>query len=731
MSHLRFNAVEAAFKRKAIPVVAPAKNVSDYYGKYVFSTSTMSRYLSVTVMNSIRDAVERGVTLDSSIADDVASGMKQWASELGATHYTHWFQPLTDGTAQKHDSFLEYVGLPGENIIENFSGKLLAQQESDASSFPNGGIRSTFEARGYTAWDPSSPAFVIDDTLCIPTIFISYTGESLDFKAPLLKSISAVNKAATAVCHYFDPEIKKVYSYLGWEQEYFLVDEGLYATRPDLLMTGRTLLGHESAKNQQLEDHYFGSIPSRVTAFMKDLEFEAYKYGIPLKTRHNEVAPNQFELAPIYGETNLAVDQNLLIMWLMKRVARRHSFRVLLHEKPFAGVNGSGKHNNWSLGTNTGIGLFTPGKTPEENLRFIIFLVNALMAVYKHNGLLKASISSATNSHRLGANEAPPAIISAFLGTQISDVLDKLENSTQDAAILLDERKKMSLGIAHIPEVLLDNTDRNRTSPFAFTGNRFEFRALGASANCSSAMIVLNTAMAAQLTDFKQEVDAKIALGASTQQAIFDVLKDYIKTSKPIRFDGNGYSDAWKKEAQLRGLDCENSVPEIIKAYTSEASREMFTSMQVMTERELELRNEVKWEIYTKKLQIEARVLGDLVLNHIIPVATRYQSLLLDNLFKIKNIYSEDKARELSLMDSALVEEISKHVLAIKQNVDQMVEARKVANQIETEYAKAVAYHDTVLPYFEIIRYHADHLELIVDDEMWSLPKYRELLFIR
>ena len=731
MSHLRFNAVEAAFKRKAIPVIAPAKNVSDYYGKYVFSVSTMSRYLSAEVMDSIQNAVERGVTLDSSIADDVAAGMKRWACELGATHYTHWFQPLTDGTAQKHDSFIEYVGMPGENIIENFSGKLLVQQESDASSFPNGGIRSTFEARGYTAWDPSSPAFVIDDTLCIPTIFISYTGDSLDFKAPLLRSISAVNKAATAVCQYFDTNVKKVFSYLGWEQEYFLVDESLYATRPDLLMTGRTLLGHESAKNQQLEDHYFGSIPSRVTAFMQDLEYEAYRYGIPLKTRHNEVAPNQFELAPIYGETNLAVDQNLLIMWLMKRVARRHSFRVLLHEKPFAGVNGSGKHNNWSLGTDTGVGLFTPGKTPEENLRFIIFLVNALMAVYKHNGLLKASISSATNAHRLGANEAPPAIISTFLGKQISDVLDKLENSTEEEAILLDEKKRLSLGIAHIPAVLLDNTDRNRTSPFAFTGNRFEFRALGSSANCSSAMIVLNTAMATQLTDFKKEVDAKIDCGKSVGQAIFEVLKCYIKTSKPIRFEGNGYSDEWKVEAMRRGLDCEDSVPKIFKSYTSADSVKMFKEMGVMSETELRARNEVKWEIYTKKLQIEARVLGDLVLSHVIPVATRYQSLLLDNLYKIKQIYSEEKSRELSLMDGALVEEITRHVIALKRNVDEMVEARKVANRIENSYEKAVCYHDTVLPYLDIIRYHADHLELIVDDEMWSLPKYRELLFIR
>lgn len=731
MSTLRFKAVEEAFKKKALPVEAPSKFISDFYGKYVFTTSTMSKYLSKDVMDAIQKAVEQGETLDRSVADAVAAGMKNWAMKLGATHYTHWFQPLTDGTAQKHDSFIEYAGGPGEAVIEEFSGKLLAQQEPDASSFPNGGIRSTFEARGYTAWDPSSPAFVIDDTLCIPTIFISYTGESLDFKAPLLKSMNAVNKAATAVCQYFDKKVKRVYSYLGWEQEYFLVDESLYATRPDLVLTGRTLLGHESAKNQQLEDHYFGSIPSRVSAFMKDLEFEGYKYGIPLKTRHNEVAPNQFELAPIYGETNLAVDQNLLIMSLMKRVARRHGFRVLLHEKPFAGINGSGKHNNWSLGTDTGVGLFTPGKTPEENLQFITFLVNALMAVYKNNALIKASIISATNAHRLGANEAPPAIISAFLGTQINAVLDKLENSTKEEAILMDSKKRLSLGIAHIPEVLIDNTDRNRTSPFAFTGNRFEFRAVGSSANCSTAMIVLNTAIAAQLNEFKTAVDEKINQGESKQQAIFEVLKSYIKESKPIRFDGNGYSEEWKAEAARRGLDCESSVPEIIKAYTTPESIKMFEAMGVMTEKELYARNEVKWEMYTKKVQIEARVLGDLAVNHVIPIATRYQSLLLDNLYKIKSVYPTEKASELSRMDMSLVEEIARHVWAIKTNVDEMIEARKVANRIENEYEKAVAYHDKVLPYFDVIRYHADKLELIVDDEMWTLPKYRELLFVR
>ena len=729
-SVLRFKAVEEAFKKKALCVEAPKQRVPEYYGKYVFNRKAMAKYLSKDTMKAIQNAVDNGQTLERGIADHVAAGMRRWAMELGATHYTHWFQPLTDGTAEKHDSFIDYENGPGEDVIEDFSGKLLAQAEPDASSFPNGGIRSTFEARGYTAWDPSSPAFVIEDTLCIPTIFISYTGELLDLKAPLLKALNSVDKAATAVCQYFDPNVKKVYSYLGWEQEYFLIDEGLYATRPDLLLTGRTLLGHESAKNQQLEDHYFGAVPSRVAAFMKDLEFEAYKYGIPLKTRHNEVAPNQFELAPIFGETNLAVDENLLIMSLMRKVARRHSFRVLMHEKPFAGVNGSGKHNNWSLGTNTGVGLFTPGKTPQENLQFITFVVNSLMAVYKNNALLKASIMTAQNAHRLGANEAPPAIVSAFLGTQISAVLDKLENSTSDEAIVMDDKKRLSLGIAHIPEVLLDNTDRNRTSPFAFTGNRFEFRAVGSSANCSSAMIALNAAMAAQLIEFKTSVDAKIAAGATKDKAIFEVLKEYIKISKPIRFDGNGYSEEWKIEAHKRGLDCETSVPEIYKAYTSKQSVELFAKTGVLTEKELHARNEVKWETYTKKIQIEARVLGDLCLNHIIPVATRYQSLLLDNVSKIKKIYPE-KFETLGGMNSALIEEIALHLTAIKTNVDAMVEERKVANKIDHEYDKAVAYHDKVLPYFEVIRYHVDNLELIVDDEMWTLPKYRELLFIR
>lgn len=731
MSGLRFRVVSEAFTKKALQVNPPTENISEYYGRYVFGRKEMAKFLSDDCMQALIKAIDQGETLDRKIADEVAEGMKQWAMTHGATHYTHWFQPLTEGTAEKHDSFIEYASVPGGEVIEKFSGKLLAQQEPDASSFPNGGIRNTFEARGYTAWDPSSPAFIVDDTLCIPTVFVAYTGEALDYKTPLLKAINAVDKAATAVCHYFDPSVKKVFSYLGWEQEYFLVDEGLYAARPDLLLTGRTLIGHESAKNQQLEDHYFGAIPARVQAFMKELEFEAYKYGIPCKTRHNEVAPNQFELAPIFGEMNLANDQNLLVMSIMNRIARKHGFRVLLHEKPFAGINGSGKHNNWSLGTDTGVGLFTPGKTAEENLQFITFLVNALMAVYKNNALLKASIMTAQNAHRLGAGEAPPTIISAFLGSHLTEVLDKLEESNSEEAIVMGNKKQMKLGVAHIPEVLLDNTDRNRTSPFAFTGNRFEFRAVGSSANCASALIVLNTIMADQLNEFKTLVDEKIASGKPTNKAIFEVLKAYIKESKSIRFDGNGYSDEWRKEAAERGLDCETSVPLIYEAYTRKESIDMFSRTGVFSEKELEARNEVKWETYTKKLQIEARVLGDLCLNHIIPVATQYQSLLLDNVYKTKQIYSAEKAEELCAHNMELIEKLSKHISIIKSNVDAMVEARKLANKIESEREKAIAYSETVLPYFSPIRANADELELIVDDELWPLPKYREMLFIR
>jgi glutamine synthetase len=730
MSTLRFKAVEEALKRVPVDVVTPGKMPSEYFGKYVFNRTQMSKYLSKETMEIVLEAIDSGTTLNRGIADHVAAGMKMWAVEMGATHYTHWFQPLTEGTAEKHDSFIDYADDQRNNIIERFSGKLLAQQEPDASSFPSGGIRNTFEARGYTAWDPSSPAFIIDDTLCIPTVFISYTGEALDYKTPLLKALNAVDKAAVDVCKLFYPDVKKVYSFLGWEQEYFLVDKSLYYARPDLILTERTLMGHESAKNQQLEDHYFGSIPPRVASFMQEVEYEAYKYGIPLKTCHNEVAPNQFELAPIYGETNLAVDQNLLIMSLMHRIADKHNFKLLLHEKPFAGVNGSGKHNNWSLCTDTGIGLFTPGKSPHDNLLFVTFLVNTLLAVYKHNALLKASIMSANNAHRLGANEAPPAIISVFLGKQISAVLGKIENSSEDDEISVDELKMMKLGVAHIPEVLIDNTDRNRTSPFAFTGNRFEFRAVGSSANCSSAMTALNSVVAAQLVEFKKELDKKTEKGMKLETAIFETLRHYIKESKAIRFEGNGYSEEWKKEAGKRGLDCETSVPLIYDAYTTPQSIEVFESLGVLSEKELHARNEVKWETYTKKIQIEGRVLGDLCMNHIIPVATEYQTMLLDNIYKMKSVFDEEKFEKLSKEDAAIIEEIADHITAINRNVYEMVEARKVANKIEDAREKAIAYHDTVETYFSKIRYHVDKLELIVDNRMWTLPKYRELLFI-
>lgn len=729
MSELRFRVVETAFKKKEAPVEVPSERPSEYFAKYVFNREKMFKYLPGNIYNKLVDVMDNGAPLDRSVADAVAEGMKRWATELGVTHYTHWFQPLTEGTAEKHDSFVEHDGKGG--LLEEFSGKLLVQQEPDASSFPNGGIRNTFEARGYSAWDPSSPVFVVDDTLCIPTVFIAYTGESLDYKAPLLRALHAIDKAATTVCHYFKPDVKKVVAYLGWEQEYFLVDEGLYAARPDLLLTGRTLMGHESSKNQQLEDHYFGSIPARVAAFMKDLEIQALELGIPVKTRHNEVAPNQFELAPIFEECNLAVDHNMLMMSLMRRVARNHGFRVLLHEKPFKGVNGSGKHNNWSLGTDTGILLHAPGKTAEDNLRFITFLVNTLMAVYKHNGLLKASIMSATNAHRLGANEAPPAIISSFLGKQLSEVLDHLEENDSDDIITISAKQGLKLDIPQIPELLIDNTDRNRTSPFAFTGNRFEFRAVGSEANCASAMIALNSALAHQLTLFKEDVDALIAKGEDKMKAILTVVRRYVKECKAIRFDGNGYSDEWKEEAARRGLDCETSCPVIFDNYLKPETIAMFEVTGVMTRKELEARNEVKWETYTKKIQIEARVLGDLAMNHIIPVATEYQSRLIDNVYKMNSLFGEEKATKLSSENIKLIEEIAEHTIFITEHVNAMIEARKVANKIADERGKAIAYHDNIAPMLEDIRYHIDKLELIVDNQMWTLPKYRELLFIR
>ncbi|MBQ8456653.1 MAG: glutamine synthetase III [Prevotella sp.] len=741
MTNLRFQVVEEAFKKKPLDVQAPSERPYEYFGKKVFNREKMYKYLPKQVYEQMIDVIDNGACLDRAMADAVAAGMMQWAKENGVTHYTHWFQPLTEGTAEKHDSFIEHDGKGG--MIEEFSGKLLAQQEPDASSFPSGGIRATFEARGYSAWDPTSPVFIIDDTLCIPTIFISYTGEALDYKAPLLRALHAVNVAATEVCHYFDPKVRKVNSNLGWEQEYFLVDEGLYSARPDLMLTGRTLMGHDSAKNQQMDDHYFGSIPERVAAFMRDLEIQALELGIPCKTRHNEVAPNQFEVAPIFEETNLAVDHNMLLMSLMKRVARKHGFRALLHEKPFAGINGSGKHNNWSLSTDTGVLLHAPGKTAEQNLCFATFIVETLMGVYRHNGLLKASIMSATNAHRLGANEAPPAIISSFLGKQVTELLDHIEKADVDDILAMAGKQGMKMDIPEIPELFIDNTDRNRTSPFAFTGNRFEFRAVGSEANCASAMIALNSAVAEALVDFKKRVDQKISEYSKYSEysegtghtakfhAIIDVLREDIKTCKPIRFDGNGYSDEWVEEATKRGLDVEKSCPVIFERYLDAESIKMFESLGVMTQKELEARNEVKWETYTKKIQIEARVLGDLSMNHIIPVATRYQSQLLTNVENMAEVFAADKAEKLSARNLKLIEEIAERTSAIEKGVEELVDARKVANKIEDEHQKAIAYHDTVAPKMETIRYQIDKLELIVDDACWPLPKYRELLFIR
>lgn len=725
---LRLQVVDEAFKRRPVMVEAPKERPSEYFGKYVFNKQKMFKYLPAKVYKKMCDVIDNGAPFDRVIADEVAEGMKKWAMELGVTHYTHWFQPLTEGTAEKHDGFVEHDWKGG--MVEEFEGKLLVQQEPDASSFPNGGIRSTFEARGYTAWDPTSPVFVIGDTLMIPTIFISYTGEALDYKVPLKKALYAVDKAATAVVKYFNPEVKKVVSNLGWEQEYFLVDESLYAARPDLVMTGRTLMGHDSAKNQQMDDHYFGSIPARVEEFMKDIEIQALELGIPCKTRHNEVAPNQFELAPIFEETNLAVDHNMLMMSIMKRVARKHGFRCLLHEKPFKGINGSGKHNNWSLSTDTGILLHAPGKTSLDNLRFVTFIVETLKAVYDHNGLLKGSIMSATNAHRLGANEAPPAIISSFLGKTVTDLLDHVEKADVDALTVVG-KKSFKIDLPSIPELLIDNTDRNRTSPFAFTGNRFEFRAVGSEANCASAMLTLNSAVAEALIDFKERVDALIKGGEAKETAILKVVREDIKYIRPIIFNGNGYSDEWKKEAAKRGLDCETSAPLIFDNYLKESSIKMFEKTKVMTHFELEARNEIKWETYTKKIQIESRIFGDLCLNHIIPVVTKYQSMLIDNVHKVMGIFAGDKAHKISKENLYIIEMISEHESFIIENVEKMVEARKVANKIESEREKAIAYHDTVAPLLEAIRYHVDKLETIVDDEAWPLPKYRELLFIR
>ncbi|WP_010424271.1 glutamine synthetase III [Anaerophaga thermohalophila] len=730
MAKLRFTALEELLNRDTKKVEGTRIPTSDYFGELVFDRPKMKKYLSKDAFEHVIEAVEKGTRIDRRMADQIALGMKAWAMENGATHYTHWFHPLTDGTAEKHDAFLTF----GEfgSMVESFSGSLLVQQEPDASSFPSGGIRNTFEARGYTAWDVSSPAFIVGSTLCIPTIFVSYTGHALDYKFPLLKALQAVDKAAVEVCQYFDKNVTRVISNLGWEQEYFLVDEALFQSRPDLVLTGRTLMGHSSAKDQQLDDHYFSSIPERVIAFMEDFEIEAYRLGIPVKTRHNEVAPNQYEVAPIFEETNLANDHNQLVMDVMKRVARKHKFHVLFHEKPFKGINGSGKHNNWSLSTNTGVNLLSPGRNPKSNLQFLTFLVNVLKAVYDNQDILLGSIMSAGNSHRLGANEAPPSIISVFLGSQISAMLDELETRVPDKKMTPDEKTALKLDIGKIPEILLDNTDRNRTSPFAFTGNRFEFRAVGSSANCASAMIALNTAVANQLKVFKTEVDALIDKGLKKDEAIFQVIKEYITYSKNIHFDGDGYSEEWVKEAAKRGLVNVSNVPEALKAYLSDKAKKLFSENGVFTEVELEARTEVELEKYTKKIQIEARVLGDLALNHIVPTAVRYMNTLIENVQGLKDIFGKESDYQELVSDRLdLIKQISNHIQYIKNKTNDMVEARKVANKIDDMEKKAEMYDQKVRPYLDDIRYHIDKLELSVDNGIWPLPKYRELLFAR
>ena len=721
----RFDLVKESFVRKEVPAEIPAGKTSDWYGELVFDRAKMCKYLDAESLHALLACIEGGEPLDRKTADGVARGMKEWAMEHGATHVTHWFQPLTEGTAEKHDSLIDYDGKGG--VIETFDGKMLAQQEPDASSFPSGGIRATFEARGYTAWDPTSPVFIQDDTLCIPTVFISYTGEALDYKTPLKKALKAVTDAALPICRLFDPAVNKVYSYLGWEQEYFLVDEGLFAARTDLMITGRTLFGHNSSKDQQLDDHYFGAIPSRVAAFMRDLEIAGHKLGIPIKTRHNEVAPNQFELAPIYGETNLANDQNQLLMNQMHAIARKHGFVVLLHEKPFDGVNGSGKHNNWSLGTDTGVPLMAPGKDAKGNLQFITFFVNVLAAVQKHNGLLKATIASATNAHRLGANEAPPAIVSAFLGRTMTDVLHKLLELPSDTPIEIAGKKGKSVGLVEIPEIFLDNTDRNRTSPFAFTGNRFEFRAVGSCANCAGAMTTLNAAVAEQLLDFKAAVDKELAAGKTLQVAVMDTLKPIIASViDTVCFDGNGYTDEWKEEAKRRGLDMETNVPKMFCEFTKPTSVEMFTKTGVYTPKELEARNDVKWETYTKKVQIESRVMVRMALNHIIPAALEYKAKLLQTVTLAQGIYGnlDGCATEMRILD-----DINKYVDEVSKRAEEMRKARKAANALENDYERALAYHD-IAESFPALRRPIDKLEEVVDNKMWPLPKYREMLFI-
>ena len=729
MAFNRFKALETVLSRTPIEVTLPSIKVSEFFGENVFGIDAMKEFLSEEAFKNVMDAMDKGTRIDRKMADQVAASMKSWASSKGATHYTHWFQPLTGATAEKHDAFFEPT--EGGRAIERFGGSQLAQQEPDASSFPNGGIRNTFEARGYTAWDPTSPAFVIGKTLCIPTIFVSYTGEALDFKTPLLKALVALDKAAVDVCQYFDKNVTKVTATLGWEQEYFLVDEALYYARPDLAMTGRTLFGHSPAKGQQLEDHYFGSIPDRATAFMRDFEIESLKLGIPVKTRHNEVAPNQFECAPVFEECNLAVDHNQLLMDVMEKIARRHNFRVLLHEKPYAGVNGSGKHNNWSLSTNTGKNLLSPGKTPKTNLQFLTFFINTVKAVHDNADLLRASIASANNDHRLGANEAPPAIVSIFLGSQLSEVLDELESKVKSGKMSPDEKTALKLGVGKIPDILLDNTDRNRTSPFAFTGNKFEFRAVGSSANCSGPMTVLNAIMTDQLIKFKAEVDALIAKNVEKDEAIFQVLRKCIVDSKKIRFEGNGYGDEWVKEAAKRGLSNIKTTPQALAAFVSKQTVDLFEGLNIMSEREQHARYDIYLETYTKKIQIESRVIGDIALNHIIPTAIKYQSVLIENVKGLKEIMNANDFKKSANIQLEMITEISEHINAIKTKVDEMTEARKKANAINDVKKQAIDYCEKVKEYFEVIRNHADKLELLIDDEAWPLPKYRELLFTK
>lgn len=727
MVSIRFKALEEVMNRKSVNVQEPANRVADYFGINTFGKDAMREYMSEEAYNSVIEASEKGSNIDRRIADQVASAMKNWACSKGATHYTHWFQPLTGDTAEKHDAFFEPV--EGGRAIERFGGAQLIQQEPDASSFPNGGIRNTFEARGYTAWDPSSPAFILSNTLCIPTIFVSYTGEALDFKTPLLKALHLLDKAATDVCQYFDKNVTKVTATLGWEQEYFLIDSALFNARPDLSMTGRALFGHTPAKGQQLEDHYFGSIPERVISFMREFELECHYLGIPVKTRHNEVAPNQYECAPVFEECNLAVDHNQLMMDVMRKVARHHNFRVLFHEKPFAGVNGSGKHNNWSLGTNTGKNLLSPGKTPKTNLQFLTFFINVIKAYHDHADLLRATIASAGNDHRLGANEAPPAIMSAFLGSQLSAVLDELETKVKSGKMSPDDKTALKLGIGKIPEILLDNTDRNRTSPFAFTGNKFEFRAVGSSANCAGPMIALNTVVADQLITFKKEVDILIEKGTDKDEAIFQILHQYIIDSKKIRFEGNGYGDEWVKMAEKRGLKNIKTTPQALDIYVEKSSIDIFGKHGILNEIEMHARHEIRLENYTKKIQIESRVIGDLALNHILPIAIAYQTTLIENVRGLKEIFGDKDLKKLASIQLELIESISEHVSVIKKSVDEMTEERKIANALTVGREMAIAYCEKVKPHFETIRYNVDKLELIVDDASWPLPKYRELLF--